>query len=210
MYWNICNKIRHLHLLQQSPKKCSTYTRSKGKKNSLNTNIHIPPLPFKRSTNKNKGAEIDGITNINDDTVSLRRTRSMGSIPKEENDVTPKKKIRERKINSDRKPYLRSDSKRMHLNMESCSPPSLTETLNNNKVELAVKNLSSPLENCDVKSILREQLRIEKIIEQEKNDFELAQKVDAEWNGRRRLRRAPAKRQLALGCALRPAKKLRA
>lgn len=207
----MCNQIRHLHLLQQSPKKCSAYTRSRGKKNSLNTNIHIPPLPCKRSTNKNKGAEIDHdrITYINDDTASLRRTRSMGSIPKDENDVTPKKKIGERKVNSDRKPYLRSDSKRMHLNMESYSPPSLAETLNNNKVELAVKNLSSPLENCDVKSILKEQLRIEKIIEQEKNDFELAQKIDAEWNGRRQLRRAPAKRQVTLSYALRPAKKLK-
>ncbi|CAH2099756.1 unnamed protein product [Euphydryas editha] len=194
---------------KHSPKKCSTNTRSRSKKNSLNANIHISPLPSKRSTNKNKGGEIDGITNLNDDTTTLRRTRSMGSIPKDENNVTPKKKVRERKVNSDRKPYLRSDSKRMHLNMESYSPPSMAETINNNKVDLAVKNLSSPLENCDVKSILREQLQIEKIIEQEKNDLELARKIDAEWNGRRQLRRAPTKRQVTLSYALRPAKKLK-
>lgn len=147
---------------------------------------------------------VDGVTTLNKKTT-LRRTRSMGSIHKNENEITPKKKIKERKFYSDRKPYLRSDSKRMHLKMESWSPPSYTETINNNKVNLAVKNLSSPLENCDVKNILREQLRIEKIIEQEKSDFELACKVDAEWNGRR----AATKRQVSLTHALRPAKKLK-
>lgn len=140
--------------------------------------------------------------------MTLRRTRSMGSIHKEGNEVTPKKKVKERKYHSDRKPYLRSDSKRMHLKRESCSPSSHTRTINNNKLNLAVKNLSSPLENCDVKNILREQLRIEKIIAQEKSDFEFARKMDAEWNGRR-LRRAATKRQVSLAYALRPAKKLK-
>ncbi|XP_046967841.1 E3 ubiquitin-protein ligase RNF168-like isoform X2 [Vanessa cardui] len=194
---------------KHSLKKCSTYTRSRGKKSSsINLNHQELTLPSKRP-NKSKRVEVDGITKLNDNTTTLRRTRSMGSISKDDNEVTPKKKFRERKFNSDRKPYLRSDSKRMHLNMDSYSPPSLSESLNNNKVDLAVKNLSSPLDNCDVKSILREQLRIEKIIEQEKKDLELALKIDAEWNGRRQPRRAAAKRPLALAHALRPAKKLK-
>ncbi|XP_023934353.2 E3 ubiquitin-protein ligase RNF168 [Bicyclus anynana] len=181
---------------KEVPKKL---TRSKVKKAN---NICVPKRVV---LNKNKQAElVDGITKSNAE-VSLRRTRSMGSISKGENEITPKKKVKERKSYSDRKPYLRSDSKRMHLKMSSCSPPSLEA---NSKVSLAVKNLSSPLENCDVNNILREQLRIEKIIEQEKNDFELARRMEAEWNGRT-LRRAPAKRQVTLNYDLRPAKKLK-
>ncbi|XP_050349757.1 uncharacterized protein LOC126773151 isoform X2 [Nymphalis io] len=194
---------------KHSLKKCSTYTRSRGKKSSsINLNHHELTLPSK-GPNKSKGLEVDGIIKLDDNMSTLRRTRSMGSISKDDNEVTPKKKIRERKFNSDRKPYLRSDSKRMHLKIDSYSPPSMNESINNNKVDLAVKNLSSPLENCDVKSILREQLRIEEIIEQEKNDFELALKIDAEWNGRRQPRRLAAKRRQPPAHALRPPKKLK-
>ncbi|XP_045760600.1 E3 ubiquitin-protein ligase RNF168-like isoform X1 [Maniola jurtina] len=190
-------------------KKISINTRSRVKKNAPSNLCVSNTLNSKRATiNRNKQAElVDGIVKLNSE-VSLRRTRSMGSISKDENEVTPKKKVKERKFYSDRKPYLRSDSKRMHTKTPSCSPPSFAESTNNNKVSLAVKNLSSPLANCDVKNILREQLRIEKIIEQEKSDFELARKMEAEWNGRR-LRRAPAKRQLTLNYALRPTKKLK-
>ncbi|XP_039765860.1 E3 ubiquitin-protein ligase RNF168-like isoform X2 [Pararge aegeria] len=193
---------------KKSPKKNAANTRLRVKKSSPNnmcvSNIFNSKRP---AVNRNKHTELlDGITKLNN-TVSLRRTRSMGSISKDENEVTPKKKLKERKSYSDRKPYLRSDSKRMHAKSPSCSPTSLIQ-ITNNKVSLAVKNLSSPLENCDVKNILREQLRIEKLIEQEKSDFEMAQKMDAEWNGRR-LRRAPAKRQVTLNYALRPTKKLK-
>lgn len=168
--------------------------------------MNVPnTLISKRTAGNRKQAEL--VDRISNTQVSLRRTRSMGSITKEENEVTPKKKFKERKYHSDRKPYLRSDSKRLLAKTPSCSPSLADPTDNNNKVSIAVKNLSSPLENCDVKNILREQLRIEKIIEQEKSDLELARKMDAEWNGRR-LRRAPVKRQVTL-YALRPAKKLK-
>lgn len=136
----------------------------------------------------------------------------MGSISKDENETTPKKgKLNQRKVSSERKPYLRSDSKKSSTKKELNinSPPIISETINNNKVNLAVKNLSSPLKNCDVKKILQEQLRIEKLIEQEKNDFELACKMEAEWNGRRHPRRSTIKRQVTLNYALRPAKKLK-
>lgn len=134
----------------------------------------------------------------------------MGSISKDENETTPKKaKVKQRKVSSERKPYLRSDSKKSSTKKELNSPPLISETINNNKVNLAVKNLSSPLKNCDVKKILQEQLRIEKIIEQEKNDYELARKMEAEWNGRRNPRRAAIKRQVTLNYALRPPKKLK-
>lgn len=165
---------------------------------------------MKRNANRNKQTiHIDGITKLNNAT-NLRRTRSMGSISKDENETTPKKvKMKQRKVSSERKPYLRSDSKKSSTKKELSSPPLLSETINNNKVNLAVKNLSSPLKNCDVKKILQEQLRIEKLIEQEKNDFELARKMEAEWNGRRNPRRATIKRQVTLNYALRPAKKLK-
>lgn len=153
---------------------------------------------------------MDGISKINCETT-LRRTRSMGSISKDENETTPKKaKIQERKTVSDRKPYLRSDSKKLNAKKRlNNSPQLITKTINNNKVNLAVKNLSSPLENCDVKKILQEQIRIEKIIEQEKHDFELARKMEAEWNGRKQPQRSTVKRQITLNYALRPAKKLK-
>lgn len=134
----------------------------------------------------------------------------MGSISKDENETTPKKgKMKQRKVSSERKPYLRSDSKKSSTKKELNSPTIIPETINNNKVNLAVKNLSSPLKNCDVKKILQEQLRIEKLIEQEKNDFEFARKMEAEWNGRRHPRRSTIKRQVTLNYALRPAKKLK-
>ncbi|XP_072935859.1 uncharacterized protein [Epargyreus clarus] len=182
-------------------------TRSKIKKASPNA---VMTSPGKRNNcNRNKqNIRVTGITEINTDT-SLRRTRSMGSIAKEENEITPKKKNNNRKVSSERKPYLRSDSKKINAKKETCGSLLLEESINNNKVNLVVKNLSSPLDNCDVKNILREQLRIEKIIEQEKNDFELAQKVEAEWNGRRQLRRTATKRQVPLNYALRPAKKVK-
>ncbi|XP_026324369.1 E3 ubiquitin-protein ligase rnf168-like isoform X1 [Hyposmocoma kahamanoa] len=41
------------------------------------------------------------------------------------------------------------------------------------------------------------------------DDMELARKMDAEWNGRRHLRRAPAKRQVTINYALRPPKKVK-
>lgn len=133
----------------------------------------------------------------------------MGSISKDENETTPKKgKIKQRKVSSERKPYLRSDSKKSSTKKELHSPL-ISESINNNKVNLAVKNLSSPLKNCDVKKILEEQLRIEKLIEQEKNDYEMARKMEAEWNGRRNPRRSTIKRQVTLNYALRPAKKLK-
>ncbi|KAL4719126.1 hypothetical protein ACJJTC_011675 [Scirpophaga incertulas] len=89
------------------------------------------------------------------------------------------------------------------------SLPSVLEVKSNNKVNLAVRNLSSPLKKCDVKKILQEQIQIEKIIEQEKSDYDLACKVQAEWNCRRQPRRETIKRQVTLNYALRPAKKLK-
>lgn len=193
--------------LQENSKKNKTNTKS-GTKKTSSTNANIcPSLTSKRVLTRYKQLETVNMPILSSG-MTLRRTRSMGSIHKNENEVTPKKKVKEKKYHSDRKPYLRSDSKRMHLKRETCSPPSQNRTINNNKLNLAVKNLSSPLENCDVKNILQEQLRIEKIIAQEKNDFELAQKMDAEWNGRR-LRRTATKRQVSLAYALRPAKKLK-
>ncbi|XP_028164170.1 E3 ubiquitin-protein ligase RNF169-like isoform X2 [Ostrinia furnacalis] len=198
-----------LNLLQvkkEVPAKC-TNTRSKMKR-TPNSRV-VPTLPQKKSTSsRNKQNTIDGINKLNTET-NLRRTRSMGSITKEDNETTPKKaKLNYRKACSDRKPYLRSDSKKS-TKKEPNSPPLIPEALNNNKVTLAVKNLSSPLKNCDVKKIVQEQLRIEKIIEQEKNDYEFACKVQAEWNGRRAPRRAAVKRQVSINYALRPAKKLK-
>lgn len=193
---------------QDETTKCSA-TRSKIKRTVPPNSRVVPTLPLKKNTsNRNKQNVVDGVTKLNTET-NLRRTRSMGSITKEENETTPKKaKLNHRKACSDRKPYLRSDSKKS-TKKEPNSPPLIPEALNNNKVTLAVKNLSSPLKNCDVKKIVQEQLRIEKIIEQEKNDFELACKVEAEWNGRRQPRRAAIKRQVTINYALRPAKKLK-
>lgn len=165
--------------------------------------------PKKKAQKSKQCVQVDGITKFNVET-NLRRTRSMGSIAKDENETTPKKaKIQERQVVSERKPRLRSDTKKLDTRKRLHSPPLIAKTINNNKVNLAVKNLSSPLKNCDVKKILEEQLRIEKLIEQEKNDMELARKIDAEWNGGRQLRRAPAKRQVTLNYALRPPKKVK-
>ncbi|KAM3966726.1 uncharacterized protein ACR2FA_012270 [Aphomia sociella] len=192
--------------------KCETNMRSRDKK-TTSTNLELPPsIPTaKRNTsNRNKQiTQIDGITKINTET-NLRRTRSMGCISKDENETTPKKaKLNERKVASEKKFCLRSNSKKSITKKELSSPPLLSDPVNNNKVNLAIKNLSSPLKNCDLKNILHEQLRIEKIIEQEKTDFELARKMEAEWNGRRQPRRSTVKRQVTLNYALRPAKKLK-
>ncbi|XP_063394488.1 uncharacterized protein LOC134679487 [Cydia fagiglandana] len=154
--------------------------------------------------------QVDGIDKLNKET-RLRRTRSMGSISKAENETTPKKaKAKARQAVSERKPYLRSESKKNSAKKERNSPPFNSDSVNNNKVNLAVKNLSSPLQHCDVKKIFEEQLRIVKQMEQEKKDLELARKMDAELN-RRMLRRAPAadKRALPPQYALRPPKKLK-
>lgn len=196
--------INVLKVGKETSIKCEM-NRSKVKKNTPTS-----PNGRKRNVSRNKQASnSEGITKLNNRT-NLRRTRSMGSISKDENETTPKKsKIKQRKVSSERKPYLRSDSKKSNTKNETSSPPLISETMNNNKINLAVKNLSSPLKNCDVTKILQEQLRIEKLIEQEKNDFELAQKMEAEWNGRRILRRSSVKRQVTINYALRPAKKLK-
>ncbi|XP_022825625.1 uncharacterized protein LOC111355793 [Spodoptera litura] len=196
-----------LKVNKEQPGKCET-TRSKVKK-TASISPCVAPLPIKKNPIRNKQTiHIDGINKLNNES-NLRRTRSMGSISKDENETTPKKgKIKQRKVSSERKPYLRSDSKKSSTKKELHSPL-ISESINNNKVNLAVKNLSSPLKNCDVKKILEEQLRIEKLIEQEKNDYEFARKMEAEWNGRRNPRRSTIKRQVTLNYALRPAKKLK-
>ncbi|CAB3231421.1 unnamed protein product [Arctia plantaginis] len=194
--------------IEKEPAKCDT-SRAKVKKTVSTSPCLATALPIKRNANRNKQiVHIEGIHKLNAKT-NLRRTRSMGSISKDENETTPKKgMVKPRKVLSERKPYLRSDSKKSSTKKE-LSSPIISESLNNNKVNLAVKNLSSPLKNCDVKKILQEQLRIEKLIEQEKNDFEFARKMEAEWNCRRHPRRATIKRQVTLNYALRPAKKLK-
>ncbi|KAI5635323.1 hypothetical protein NE865_11899 [Phthorimaea operculella] len=169
----------------------------------------IPTMPTKKVAPNKKTPRVPNSSKTNSK-VSLRRTRSMGSMVKDENETTPKKaKIIERRAVSDRKPHLRSDTKKTTVKKDVESPTLISKMVNDNKVKLAVKNLSSPLKNCDLEKILQEQIRIEKIIEQEKKDLELAQKMDAELNGRRQLRRAPAKRQVSLNYALRPAKKVK-
>lgn len=168
----------------------------------------VPSLPTRRNPNRNKQiVQLDSVTKVNNGS-NLRRTRSMGSISKDENESTPKKakNMKKRKTVSEKKPYLRSDSKKS-AKKDIESPFLYSEALNNNKVNLAVKNLSSPFKSCDVKHIYREQLRIEKIIEQEKIDYDLARKIEEEWNNRRP-RRAAVKRQVTLN-SLRPAKKLK-
>lgn len=171
-------------------------------------------MPIKRdknACNRNRqppNDEPDVTTKIPDDSETfLRRTRSMGSISKVDNETTPKKREIKRKSESEKKPRLRSDTKK-YSKKDTCNAIS-TESTNNNKVSVAVKNLSNPLEDCGVKQILQEQLRIEKLIQQEKCDYELACKMDAEWNGRRHPRRAANKRQVTINYALRPAKKLK-
>ncbi|KAJ2946303.1 hypothetical protein O0L34_g12339 [Tuta absoluta] len=169
----------------------------------------IPTMPTKKVAPNKKTPRVPNNTK-NHSKVSLRRTRSMGSMVKDENETTPKKaKILERRAVSDRKPHLRSDTKKITTTKTDVESPTLISKIVNDKVKLAVKNLSSPLKNCDLEKILEEQIRIEKIIEQEKKDLELAQKMDAELNGGRQLRRAPAKRQVTLNYALRPAKKVK-
>ncbi|XP_048005985.1 E3 ubiquitin-protein ligase RNF169-like [Leguminivora glycinivorella] len=165
----------------------------------------------KNISSKSKNCiQLDGIDKLNKET-SLRRTRSTGSLSKAENETTPKKtKAKARQVVSERKPYLRSESKKNSAKKEINGPPFNSDSVNNNKVNLAVKNLSSPLQHCDVKKIFEEQLRIVKQMEQEKKDLELARKMDLELN-RRLLRRAPAadKRALPPQYALRPPKKLK-
>ncbi|XP_053602025.1 E3 ubiquitin-protein ligase RNF168-like [Plodia interpunctella] len=219
-------RLRHLSITNNLPSafvvvlnalKCTknhikVETRQRIKKSGVINSNTAPILPVKRNaSNRSKmsGLQVDGISKLKP-VKNLRRTRSMGSMSKDENETTPKKaKLKERKVASERRPYLRSDSKKFNAKKQFDSPSPIPESINNNKINLVVKNLSSPLKNCDLKNIVHEQLRIEKIIEQEKNDFELARKVDAEWNGRRQLRRPPVKRQVPLSYALRPAKKLK-
>lgn len=165
---------------------------------------NAPSTPLKRKPNRNKPlVQAAGMTKLKNTKTNLRRTRSMGNITKNENETTPKKAKIKRKAASDRKPYLRSDSKKS-AKMDETN----TVSTNNNKVNLAVKNLTSPLKNCEMKHILHEQLRIEKIIEQEKTDLEFARQLEAELNGPR-TRRSAVKRQVTLNHALRPAKKLK-
>lgn len=163
----------------------------------------LPSPPKKRTPNKNSPAkQLDNATSKQ----TLRRTRSMGSI-KEENETTPKKaKIQERKATSERKPHLRSDSKKLNAKKRLKISPHIAEDI---EAHLVVKDLSSPLKNYDLKNILEEQLKIEELIKQEQRDLELARKMDAEWNGRRPLRRCAAKRQVTMNYTLSPAKKLK-
>ncbi|KAG6452640.1 hypothetical protein O3G_MSEX007701 [Manduca sexta] len=164
----------------------------------------------KKESNKSKVTkQVDGITKLNNET-NLRRTRSVSSITKDENETTPKKsKVKQRKVSSERKPRLKSNTKKVNPSNEHSSPLLMTESINNNRVNLAVKNLSSPLDNCDVKEILQEQIRVKNLLEQEKSDFELARKIEAEWNSRRLPRRAAIKRQVTVNYPLRPTKKLK-
>lgn len=154
--------------------------------------------PSKRTEKK----QSDGVDGIASNKKSLRRTKSVGSLPKKLNETTPKKaKTKERKACSERKPYLRSDT----LKAQSLGGPAANEPLINNiNVSSVMKNLSSPLKQCDVKVILEEQLRIEKMLEQEKKDLELARRMEAEWNARPP-RRASAKRAPAPAPTLAPA-----
>lgn len=191
-------------MFQEHPTKNQSQTKSKVKQCTTTCTARPALSKGKHSI------QIDGITKLNEE-ITLRRTRSMGSIQKEENETTPKKvKPKLRQVSSERKPYLRSESKKLNAKKELKSPPLNPDSVNNNKVNLAVKNLSSPLQHCDVKKIFEEQLRIVKQIEQEKTDLELACKVDAELNGRMRLRRPAVKRHVPLSYCLRPAKKLKA
>ncbi|CAG4923753.1 unnamed protein product [Colias eurytheme] len=189
--------------------KNSCTMRSKLKRSEPVSLTAVQSLSFKIERNASTRNNHGDINKLTDNTETfLRRTRSMGSISKVDNETTPKKKTNERKVSSERKARLRSGSKK-YSKKDTNSPPIRAESINNNKVSLAVKNLSSPLEDCDVKHILQEQLRIEKLIQQEKRDYELACKMDAEWNGRRQPRRAATKRQVTLNYALRPAKKVK-
>lgn len=195
-----------LHCFQENPTKCDKL-QSKAKKRKSTSPAVVPSVPTRRNPNRNKQIkQNNSSTQLNK--CNLRRTRSMGSISKFDNETTPKKAkiIKQRKAESENKPYLRSDSKKS-AKKEYDSPLLYSETLNNNKVNLAVKNLSSPFKSCDVKHIYQEQLRIEKMIEQEKTDYDLARKMEEEWN--KRGARRVAKRQVTLNYALRPAKKLK-
>ncbi|XP_028028260.1 E3 ubiquitin-protein ligase RNF168-like [Bombyx mandarina] len=199
--------VKKGNIVKRETARQETTTRLKEKRTTCR-NTTEPVLRRYPSRNKNN-IHIDGISKFNNET-NLRRTRSMGSINDEETVSTPKKaKINQRKVCSERKPHLRSDSKKINCSNLSSTSPCDSKPINNNKINLVVKNLSSPLQNCDVKHILQEQLRIEEIIEQEKSDFELACKIEAEWNGRRQPRRAAIKRQVSINYALRPAKKLK-
>ncbi|XP_045529701.1 E3 ubiquitin-protein ligase RNF168-like isoform X2 [Pieris brassicae] len=161
-----------LKMKKDSPEKISTSLRSKRK------NVPTSPVPIKKDRNvtRTRQANDADIKLPEDSETFLRRTRSMGSISKD-NETTPKKRVTERKSESEKKPRLRSDTKK-YSKKDTC--------------------LTS-----DTK------LRIEKLIQQEKCDYELACKMDAEWNGRRQPRRAATKRQVSLNYALRPAKKLK-
>ncbi|XP_045510589.1 uncharacterized protein LOC123705678 isoform X3 [Colias croceus] len=165
--------------------KNSCTMRSKLKRSAPVSLTAVQSLSFKRERNASTRNNHDDINKLTDNTETfLRRTRSMGSISKVDNETTPKKKMNERKVSSERKARLRSGSKK-YSKKDTCSPPIRAESINNNK------------------------LRIEKLIQQEKRDYELACKMDAEWNGRRQPRRAATKRQVTLNYALRPAKKVK-
>ncbi|XP_037964180.2 uncharacterized protein LOC105389694 [Plutella xylostella] len=187
------------------PIKLPPRTKASVKKYSPSSPVCASPSP---SPPAPPPPPLDGIAKLHSDST-LRRTRSMGSIPKSVNETTPKKsKIKNRKVSSERKRYLRSDSKKFNATLSLTSPPLVPDPVNNNKISLVMKKLSSPLEKCDVKLILEEQLRIERLIEQEKQDLALARRVDAELNGRQ-LRRAAGKRPAPLAHPLRANKKLK-
>ncbi|XP_038209263.1 uncharacterized protein LOC119830353 isoform X2 [Zerene cesonia] len=165
--------------------KNSSNLRSKLKRSVPVSLTAVQSLSFKREKNVSTRNNHDYINKLTDNTETfLRRTRSMGSISKVEYETTPKKNNNERKVSSERKTRLRSESKK-YSKKDTCSSPIRAESINNNK------------------------LRIEKLIQQEKRDYELACKMDAEWNGRRQPRRAATKRQVTLNYALRPAKKVK-
>lgn len=185
--------LKNYILLQVTPEKCSPRVKPKVKQT---TSCYVTTPVKKKSQKAPDDVKLKGTQ------PNLGRTRSTGKVSKNENETTPKKAKIDRKATSDRKPYLRSDSKK---SVEKKVSPIVTT--NNNKVNLAVKNLTSPLKNCEVKHILHEQLRIEKIIEQEKSDLEFARQLEAELNVPR-TRRA-VKRQVSLTHALRPVKKLK-
>ncbi|GBP22896.1 E3 ubiquitin-protein ligase rnf168 [Eumeta japonica] len=202
---------KETNALQETPTKADKNTKNKVIKTVLKSSYDGNKLTTRKcaTSNRNKNnTSIDGITKLETENT-LRRTRSIGSLPKI-NEITPKKaKVRDRKAISERKPYLRSDSKKVDCIRKLLNSPTPEPIkIDHHKVNLVMKNLSSPC--CNVKKILEEQLQIEKMIEQEKKDLELARKMQAEWNGECPVRRVTRKRNLTAAYTLRPAKKLKA
>lgn len=141
---------------------------------------------------------------------SRRRAKSVSSIPKINNERTPKKaKGKDRKVVSDVKRVLRSSTKKSQELLNGVRPNAIEE----NKLRAVVKDLSSlptEVKQYDVKLIMKEQLEIEKLIKQEKADLDYALRLDAELNNRRPVRAAAVKRQITMThYGLRPNKKLR-